>query len=91
MDLTGRLRQRSEQSKAIAQVDCGDLGVLTVQGLPLRECEALAAGPDGDRALFYAASSSPPGSSCAGRDGSSGPMRSCSWSPTRRPGRARRR
>ena len=55
MDLTGRLRQRSEQSKAIAQVDCGDLGVLTVQGLPLRECEALAAGPDGDRALFYAA------------------------------------
>ena len=55
MDLTGRLRQRSEQSKAVAQVDCGDLGVLTVQGLPLRECEALAAGPDGDRALFYAA------------------------------------
>lgn len=55
MELTERLRQRSQQAKQTAQVDCGGLGVLTVQALPLRECEALSAGPDGDRALLYAA------------------------------------
>lgn len=55
MDLTQRLRQRSEQIKATAQVDCGGLGTLTVQALPLREGQAIANGPDGHRALLYAA------------------------------------
>ncbi|MCB7051738.1 hypothetical protein LIZ34_15430 [Intestinimonas butyriciproducens] len=55
MDLTGRLRQRSRQVKETAQVDCGGLGTLTVQALSLREGQALSKGPDGDRALLYAA------------------------------------
>ena len=55
MDLTGRLRQRSEQVKETAQVDCGGLGTLTVQALSLREGQALSKGPDGDRTLLYAA------------------------------------
>ena len=55
MELMERLRRRSQQSKETAQVDCGGLGVLTVQALPIRECQAIANGPDGDRALLYAA------------------------------------
>ena len=55
MELLERLRLRTQQANNTAQVDCGGLGVLTVQALPIRECEALAAGPDRDRALLYAA------------------------------------
>ena len=55
MELLERLRLRTQQANKTAQVDCGGLGVLTVQALPIRECQALAAGPDGDRALLYAA------------------------------------
>ena len=55
MELTERLRLRSQQVKQTAQVDCLGLGVLTVQALPIRECQALSGGPDGDRALLYAA------------------------------------
>lgn len=55
MELMERLRRRSQQSKETAQVDCGGLGVLTIQALPIRECQAIANGPDGDRALLYAA------------------------------------
>lgn len=55
MELTERLRRRSQQSKETARADCGGLGVLTVQALPIRECQAIANGPDGDRALLYAA------------------------------------
>lgn len=55
MELMERLRRRSQQSKETAQVDCGGLGVLTVQALPIRECQTIANGPDGDRALLYAA------------------------------------
>ena len=55
MELTELLRQRGQQAKQMIQVECGGLGVLPVQALPLRECAALANGPDGDRALLYAA------------------------------------
>ena len=55
MELMERLRRRSQQSKETAQVDCGGLGVLAIQALPIRECQAIANGPDGDRALLYAA------------------------------------
>ena len=55
MELMERLRRRSQQSKETAQADCGGLGILTIQALPIRECQAIANGPDGDRALLYAA------------------------------------
>lgn len=49
------LRERASRRGRTAQVDCGALGMLTVEALPFRECAALARGPDGDRAVFYAA------------------------------------
>ena len=55
MELSERLRLRSQQVKQTAQVDCLGLGALTVQALPIRECQALSRGPDGDRAILYAA------------------------------------
>lgn len=55
MALADVLRERASRQGRTAQVDCGALGVLTVEALPLRECAALAKGPDGDRAVFYAA------------------------------------
>lgn len=53
--LADALRERASRRGRTAQVDCGALGTLTVEALPLRECAALARGPDGDRAVFYAA------------------------------------
>lgn len=53
--LADTLRERASRRGRTAQVDCGALGTLTVEALPLRECAALARGPDGDRAVFYAA------------------------------------
>lgn len=55
MALTDILRQRADQSRQTAQVDCGGLGELTVEALPLRECALLAAGPDPNRSILYAA------------------------------------
>ena len=55
MELTERLRQRSQKAQETAPVDCGSLGVLIAQALPPRECAALSRGPDADRALLYAA------------------------------------
>lgn len=55
MALADVLRERASRRGRTAQADCGALGVLTVEALPLRECAALARGPDGDRAVFYAA------------------------------------
>lgn len=55
MALADVLRERASHRGRTAQADCGELGVLTVEALPLRECAALARGPDGDRAVFYAA------------------------------------
>lgn len=36
-------------------MDCGALGTVTVEALPLRELELLLRGADGQRAVFYAA------------------------------------
>lgn len=55
MALADTLRERASRAGRTAQVDCGALGVVTVEALPLRECAALAKGPGGDRAVFYAA------------------------------------
>lgn len=55
MDLLDTLRARCERRTVTEQVTCGGLGVLTAQALPLRECAALSAGADGDRAVLYAA------------------------------------
>ena len=42
-------------ARAAASVDCGALGTLTVEALPLRDAERYAMGGDGDRGLVYAA------------------------------------
>lgn len=55
MALTDILRQRVDRARRTAAVDCGSLGLLTVEALPLRECALLSAGPDPDRSLLYAA------------------------------------
>lgn len=55
MALADILRERASCQGRTARVDCGALGSVTVEALPLRECAALAQGPDGDRAVFYAA------------------------------------
>lgn len=55
MELLELLRQRSQALNQSVQVDCGTLGMLTAQALSLRECRALSAGADGDRAVLYAA------------------------------------
>lgn len=55
MELVELLRQRSQTLSQSVQVDCGTLGTLTAKALSLRECRALSAGPDGDRAVLYAA------------------------------------
>ena len=46
---------RAASARATATVDCGALGSVTVEALPLRELERFSSGPDGDRGLFYAA------------------------------------
>lgn len=55
MELVELLRQRSQALSQSVRVDCGALGTLTAQALSLRECRALSAGADGDRAVLYAA------------------------------------
>jgi len=55
MGLAEKLRQRAALRGRTAGVECGELGVLTVEALPLREIELLYRGGDGARALFYAA------------------------------------
>lgn len=52
MVLLDTLRERTVRKGAAAQVDCGELGVLTVEALPPAECARLARTP---RALLYAA------------------------------------
>lgn len=55
MSLTETLRERAALRSRAAQVDCGGLGRLTVEGLPVRELELLLRGADGPRSVFYAA------------------------------------
>lgn len=55
MSLTEKLRERAALQGRAAQVDCGGLGRLTVEGLPVRELELLLRGADGPRSVFYAA------------------------------------
>ena len=58
MALWDVLQARAANQGRTAEVDCGELGVLTVEALPLQEAEALARGADAPRAVFYAACSS---------------------------------
>lgn len=55
MGLADRLGQRAALRGRSAPVACGGLGTLTVEALPVRELELLLRGPDGARAVFYAA------------------------------------
>lgn len=55
MTLTDILAARALSARATATVDCGALGTLTVEALPLRDAERYAMGSDGDRGLVYAA------------------------------------
>lgn len=52
--LADTLRERASRRGQTAQVDCGALGMLTVEALPAGECSALAA-ERGERGLLYAA------------------------------------
>lgn len=54
MALADVLRERVSRRGRTAQVDCGELGTVTVEALPPRECAALGMA-DGGRALLYAA------------------------------------
>ena len=54
MALSDILRERVSRRGRTAQVDCGALGMLTVEALSPRECAALGMA-DGGRALVYAA------------------------------------
>ena len=54
MALADVLRERVSRRGRTAEVACGLLGTVTVEGLPPRECAALGL-RDGGRALFYAA------------------------------------
>ena len=54
MALADVLRQRVSRRGRTAQVECGELGTVTVEALPPRECAALGMA-DGGRALLYAA------------------------------------
>ena len=55
MGLAEKLASRATARGATAQVACGELGTVTVEALPVRELELLLRGPDGQRAVFYAA------------------------------------
>ena len=55
MALTDILAARALSARATAAVDCGALGTLTVEALPLRDAERFTVGGDGDRGLVYAA------------------------------------
>ena len=49
MGLAERLAARASAREATAQVDCGELGSVTVEALPVRELELLLREPDGQR------------------------------------------
>jgi len=49
------LMQRLTAAKGTADVDCGGLGILTVEGLSPREFALLSRGEDAPRRVFYAA------------------------------------
>lgn len=55
MGLREVLQARAAVQGRTAEVPCGELGVLTVEALPLQEAETLSRGADADRAVFYAA------------------------------------
>ena len=55
MTLSDVLSARADNARACAQIDCGALGVLTLEALPLRELERYGRSADADRAIFYAA------------------------------------
>lgn len=55
MGLAETLSARVLGQGRTAQADCGELGSVTVEALPLRELEGLLRGTDGRRAVFYAA------------------------------------
>lgn len=55
MALRDVLQARAANRGRTVEVDCGELGVLTVEALPLQEAEALARGADAPRAVCYAA------------------------------------
>ena len=55
MGLSETLGARAARQGCCASVDCGALGTVTVEALPLRELELLLRGADGQRAVFYAA------------------------------------
>lgn len=55
MGLMETLGARAAFQGRSAPVDCGELGTVTVETLPLRDLELLYRGPDGARAVFYAA------------------------------------
>lgn len=55
MTLAEKLRERAAFSGRTAQVECGELGSLTVEALPVREIELLLRESDGQRKLFYTA------------------------------------
>lgn len=55
MGLAETLGARAARKGRSAPVECGELGVLTVEALPVRELELLLRQADGQRAVFYAA------------------------------------
>ena len=55
MTLTEILRERVSRRGMTAQVSCGALGTVTVEALPAGEYAALLRGPNGPKAVFYAA------------------------------------
>ena len=55
MTLADILTARAASARATAAVNCGALGSVTVEALPLRDLERFSSGPDGDRGIFYAA------------------------------------
>lgn len=55
MALANILRARADALRRTARVECGELGSVTVEALPLRELELLLRQPDPMRAVFYAA------------------------------------
>lgn len=55
MGLAEILGARAARQGRSAPVECGELGTVTVEALPVRELELLLRGADGARAVFYAA------------------------------------
>lgn len=55
MGLAEKLTARAARQGRSAPVECGELGTVTVEALPVRELELLLRGSDGQRAVFYGA------------------------------------